>query len=101
MDTEKEQEELDKAFREVMGLASGKRVMFWILAQCSVYQDAFSSENINATNYQLGSQSIGRRIIGKLDSLDPRLYPNLLLEIADIRAMARAAQQENDDDLDG
>lgn len=101
MDAKQEQEELDKAFREVMSLASGKRVMFWVLAQCSVYQDAFASDNTNATNYQLGAQSVGRRLIGKLDSLDPRLYPKLLLEIADMKAMAQAAKQENDDDLDG
>lgn len=101
MDADQEQEELDKAFRDVMSLASGKRVMFWILAQCEVYADPDCGEFTHGTATKIGAQKIGRKLIGKLDSIDPRLYPKLLLEIADMKAMAQAAQQENDDDLDG
>lgn len=94
--------EIEAAFREVFKLAQGKRVLFWMLEQCAIYQDGFTGDN-NATNYTLGRQSSGRRLIEKLDQIDPRFYPQLLLDIAEIRAMDRAAadraaQTEDDDD---
>lgn len=95
--------ELAKAFREVLATAAGKRVLFWILEQCAIYRDAFCGEN-NATNYTLGQQSSGRKIIAQLDETDPRLYPQLLVDIAVIKEFDRAAakataanNQENDD----
>ena len=92
----------DNAFREVFNTAAGKRVLFWMLEQCAIYQDAFTGDD-NATNYTLGRQSSGRKLIDKLDELDPRNYPALLLAVADDKAMKRAAleraaQQEDDDD---
>lgn len=100
-----EREELEAAFRGVLSSASGKRVLFWMLEQCAIYQDAFSGEN-NATNYTLGLQAGGRKLIAKLDQIDPRLYPELLMAMAEIRAMDRAAadrrseQGRNDDDVE-
>lgn len=98
-------DELNGAFRSVFASPDGKRVLFWILEQCAIYQDAWSGEN-NATNYQLGRQASGRRLIEKLDEIDPRIYPQLLLDIADIKAMDRAAADKlsnnegSDDDID-
>lgn len=97
-----EQEELAKAFRDILKLAAGKRVLYWLLDQCAIYQEAYAGDN-NATNYMLGRQAIGRRVIAKLDEIDPRFYPKLLLDIAEIRAMDREAaasmdQLESDDD---
>lgn len=90
------------AFRDVLSSPSGKRVMFWILEQCAIYQDAYTGEN-NATNYTLGLQAAGRRVIAQLDAIDPRLYPKLLTDIADLKleekAVAdRAANPEKEDD---
>ena len=100
---ELERKALDNAFREVFALDSGKRVLFWMLEQCSIYSDAFSGEN-NATNYTLGLQAGGRKLIAKLDEVDPRFYPQLLLAIGEIKAMElavkSAAQQENENDVD-
>lgn len=98
---ESEREELERAFRAIFALAAGKRVLFWMLEQCAIYQDAFTGED-NATNYTLGLQSGGRKLISMLDQIDPRLYPQLLLDVADLKAMDRAAsesaaQQGNDD----
>lgn len=101
-----ERDELNKAFRDVLKTASGKRVLFWMLEQCAIYEDAFAGDSINATNYRLGSQGSGRKLIAKLDEIDPRFYPKLLLDIADIKAMDRAAADaltkntENDDHED-
>ncbi|MHB0785585.1 hypothetical protein [Bradyrhizobium sp. 5.13L] len=98
--------ELAKAFRDTMATVAGKRVLYWILEECAIYRDAYCGEN-NATNYTLGQQAAGRKIIAKLDDVDPRLYPALLTDMAAIREMDRAAAKatadnmESDDDLEG
>lgn len=102
---EYERDTLERAFRTVMQSEAGKRVVFWMLERCAIYQDAFSSEP-SVTNYVLGRQAAGRDLIGMLDELDPRTYPRLLLDIAEIKEVDRAAaealtaNQENDDDQD-
>jgi hypothetical protein len=94
--------EIEKAFRDVLTTASGKRVIYWILEQCSIYRDAYCGDN-NATNYVLGQQASGRRVIAKMDQIDPRLYPSLLTDVADIKELDRMAasmaedNEENDD----
>lgn len=99
--------ELHKAFRDALATVAGKRVIFWMLETCAIYRDAFAGEN-NATNYTLGRQASGRELIAKLDEVDPRLYPSLLMDMAQIREVDRSAakalagnQKENDDDLEG
>lgn len=99
-----EREELARAYRDVFATPAGKRVLFDILQECAIYRDPFAGDN-NATNYTLGLQAGGRRLISKLDEIDPRLYPRLLLDIADLKAMDkaaadRAAKQEGEDDED-
>lgn len=86
-----EREELAKSFRGVLSSEEGKRVLFWVLEQAAIYADAFAGENTNATNYSLGLQAVGRKLISKFDEVDPRLYPRLLLDVADLKAMDRAA----------
>ncbi len=83
--------ELDRAFREVLALSSGKRVVFWLMEQCAIYQDAFSGEQTAATNYSLGKQSVGRVVLGKLDELDPHIYPQLLIAVAEMKSIDKAA----------
>lgn len=98
-----ERDELRRAYREVFETAAGKRVLFDVLEQCETYGLAFTGEN-NATNFRLGLQEAGKRVIGRLDETDQRLYPKLLLARADIRMMDRAAaevasaQQGTEDD---
>lgn len=98
---ERERMELDRAFRDVIALQAGKRVIFWLLSECAIYADAFTGEDA-PTNYRLGQQSAGRKLIAKLDELDARYYPKLLLEMAEIREMDRAASrlatEQGDDD---
>lgn len=98
-------DELDRAFREVVASSSGKRVLFWMLEQCAIYQDAFAGDQMNATNYTLGLQAAGRRLIGKLDALDPKFYPMLLIEVSELKEVDKGRAQSlaeqtgtNDDD---
>jgi hypothetical protein len=99
-----EREELARAFREVFNLAAGKRVLFWMLEQCAIYQDADCGEATHATAGMLGEQRVGRKLIAALDGIDPRLYPQLLMDRAEIRkldkaaAQARAKTQEKEDE---
>jgi hypothetical protein len=102
-----QREELDRSFRAVLATPSGKRVMFWMLEQCAIYRDADCGENTHLTSTTLGEQRVGRKLIAKLDEIDPRAYPSLLLDMAEITAMDRAAavrrtekQGIEDDDID-
>ena len=99
--------ELAQAFHDVLATVAGKRVLYWVLEVCAIYRDAFAGDN-NLTNYTLGRQAAGRELIAKLDEIDPRFYPSLLMAMAEIREMDRAAarataerEKGNDDDLEG
>lgn len=94
----------DNAFREVFNTAAGKRVLFWMLEQCAIYRDPDCGESTHLTSGVMGEQRIGRKLIAKLDAIDPRNYPALLLAVAEDKAMKRAASEraaqskEQDDD---
>lgn len=96
---EREEKDLDEALRALLTVDQGKRVLFWILSEAAIYRDAFSGDDA-ATNYVLGSQAVGRRIIQRLDMIDVRMYPRLLLDVADLKEMERAADRANKEDDD-
>lgn len=86
-----EREELDRAFNAVFATAHGKRVLFWMMEQCAIYEDAYRGEETHATSAKLGEQRVGRKLIAMLDSIDPRMYPQLLLDRAEIKRLDSAA----------
>jgi len=92
---------LNDSLKALLQIEHGRRVLFWLLEECAVYAEGFTGEDA-ATNYTLGRQSVGRRLISRLDGIDPRLYPQLLLAIADMRDFEKAAsaadQSESDND---
>lgn len=94
--TDREEEDLNEAFRSLLRQDHGKRVLFWVLEQAAIYRDAYAGEDA-ATNYILGSQAVGRKLIERLDMIDARLYPRLLLDVADMREMKRAAARNDED----
>lgn len=99
-----ERSALDSAFRHLLTDAAGKRVLYWMLEQCAIYRDAYTGDAAS-TNYMLGQQSSGRKLIAKLDEIDAQFYPQLLMDIAEIRSRDRAAGEaldnpEDDDDDD-
>jgi len=97
----RDRQNLLDAFKAVLATPQGKRVLFWVLEQAAIYRDAFSGDDA-ATNYVLGQQSVGRKLIDLMDQIDPRTYPRLLLAIADLKAMQQAAEDmtkpEDDED---
>lgn len=90
-------DDLSRSFERLLSNDDGRRVIFWVLEQAAIYRDAFAGDD-TATNYVLGSQAVGRRIIQRIDQIDARLYPRLLLDMADIREMERAAQAAHKED---
>jgi hypothetical protein len=95
-------EAIEAAFRDVFATAAGKRVLYWMLEQCAIYRDAFTGED-NATNYLLGQQASGRKLIAMLDLIDPTFYPSLLLAVAEFRKADKAAAKmlaDRDAELD-
>lgn len=97
-----ERDELERGFRDIFKTIAGKRVLYWMLEECAIYRDAYTGETAS-TNYLLGQQSAGRKLIAKLDEIDAQFYPQLLMAIAEIRSRDRAAaevinQIEDEDD---
>lgn len=98
---EREREELTRAIQEVIATGAGKRVLFWFLEQCELKANGFTGEAAS-TNYLLGKQAAGRKVIDFLDQIDPRLYPKLMLEVADLREVNSAIvrKQKEEDGAD-
>jgi hypothetical protein len=87
-----EEADLREAFRLMMDTAEGKRVVFWLLGRAGLYANAFDAGSEAAERYRLGRQSLGLEILQKLDLVDARLYPRLLLERGEARELERAAR---------
>lgn len=87
-----EEADLRDAFRLMMDTAEGKRVVFWLLGRAGLYANAFDAGSEAAERYRLGRQSLGLEILQKLDRVDARLYPRLLLERGEVRELERAAR---------
>lgn len=85
-----EAENLRTAFAAVFHSEAGKRVLFHILEQAGMYRDPYAGDMTNATNYQLGLQAAGRKLIADLDTVDPRFYPQLLIDVANLRDVEKA-----------
>lgn len=96
-DEVRKHDDLRQSLAAVLANADGRRVMFWVLGQADIYRDAYTGDDA-ATNYTLGQQSIGRRVLGLMNEIDPRAYPKLMLAVAEDEAMARAASEKEDDD---
>ena len=94
-----DQRKLEDALSILLKREEGRRVLFWVLEQAGVYRDAYTGDDA-ATNYVLGSQAVGRKLIGLMDQVDARLYPRLLLDVADMREMERAAVAQDGEDDD-
>lgn len=97
-----ERDKLHTSFKELLDTEAGRRVIYWTLEQCAVYREAFTGDDA-ATNYTLGMQASGRKVIAEIDAINPRFYPQLLLDIAELRDRDRVAAEaidnpENDDD---
>lgn len=88
-----ETEELKLAVGRLMATADGKRFVFWLLSRSGLYAEALSPGRPDVTGYALGRQSMGRDVLAQLDAVDARLYPRLMLDMAELRELDRAAHE--------
>jgi len=65
----------------VLRFPQGRRTVLWFLELCGVSRTAYTGDD-NATNFKLGEQNVGLRLISQLEQLGPTEYPRLLLEAA-------------------
>lgn len=94
-----ERDKLHKSFSELLATEAGRRVIFWTLEQCAIYREAYTGDDA-ATNYTLGMQASGRKVIAEIDAINPRFYPQLLLDMAELRDRDRAAAEQADNPED-
>lgn len=87
-----ERDKLHTSFRELLATEAGRRVIYWMLEQSAIYREAYTGDDA-ATNYTLGMQATGRKLISEIDTIEPRLYPQLLLDIAELRERDRVAAE--------
>jgi hypothetical protein len=79
-ESEKERDLLLHSVRETLQTVQGRRFTWWVLSQCGIYSQNVSA---NSTMYILeGQRSIGLKVIELMGEVDPKLYPEMLLEQA-------------------
>jgi len=65
----------------VLRFPQGRRTVLWFLELCGVSRTAYTGTEA-ATNFKLGEQNVGLRLISQLEQIGPTEYPQLLLEAA-------------------
>jgi hypothetical protein len=79
-----QQEQIALDLEAVLRTDEGRRLIVWFLSLCNIepLQSAYKGEHAEATNFCLGEQNVGLKLIAQLDAISPIVYPQLLLEEA-------------------
>ena len=72
---------VEEAYKKILATEEGKTVLWDLLSYAEIYGDAFTGNS--TTFYKLGSQRVGKRVIERINALDPKAYAKLLLEYND------------------
>jgi len=90
----------DQAWEDALKHPACRTMLLDIIGRCALYRDPFSGDE-ESTSYLVGKQAIARIILVQLDTIDPQLYPLMLLDQAKEEASVRrgkpAPEQESDD----
>lgn len=73
----KEYDKLLDAITSVVDTEQGKEVMWHILSQCGIYDNAYTGDN--TTFFNLGRREIGLMLIGLMHDADATMYAKLQL----------------------
>ena len=87
------------AIRGVMSHSVGRAWMYDFLEQCHIFHTAFTGDN-NATNFALGEQSMGLRLLASLMQVCPDDYL-LMTREANERHLAADSRANTDHRADG
>jgi len=85
---------LHEAIAAVLATDDGRRVVFWLLSICGLYEDGFTGDDA-LTNYRLGRQAVGKQILAQMNAIDGELYPRFLMECARMRQEAVSGEDTN------
>lgn len=72
---------VEEAYKKILATEEGKTVLWDLLSYAEIYGDAFTGNS--STFYKLGLQRVGKRVIERINALDPKAYAKLLLEYND------------------
>lgn len=72
---------VEEAYKKILATEEGKTVLWDLLSYAEIYGDAFTGNS--TTFYKLGLQRVGKRVIERINALDPKAYAKLLLEYND------------------
>ena len=72
---------VEEAYKKILATEEGKTVIWDLLSYAEIYGDAFTGNS--STFYKLGLQRFGKRVIERINALDPKAYAKLLLEYND------------------
>jgi hypothetical protein len=73
-----ENKKVEEAYKKILATKEGKTVLWDLLSYAEIYGDAFTGNS--TTFYKLGLQRFGKRVIERINALDPKAYAKLLLE---------------------
>ncbi len=97
----REQQRRRNDYEQVLRTDAGKRVILDILGLCGVYSIAFAGTNREVTEFNLGGQNVGLRIIDRLNDLNRTVYPALLLSQArELEAKSEETDDNQEDEND-
>jgi hypothetical protein len=91
-------EEDEDAFRHILSIPQGRRVLLWVLKQCPVYSTSWSDQTGTVSAFAEGNRNVGLKLIRALGIIDPTAYPKLLIEFALEEQHRLATEKQEQDD---
>jgi len=88
-------EALHEAIAAVLATDDGRRLIFWLLGICGLYEDGFSGDDA-LTNYRLGRQAVAKQIVAQMNAIDGELYPRFLMECANLQETKQTERFEDE-----
>lgn len=71
-------EQLEDGIRFVLESEKGRRVMWWLLAECGVFRTSMTGNSM--TYFNEGKRDIGLRLMDRIMSLRPDMYSEMYRE---------------------
>jgi hypothetical protein len=65
----------------LIGTASGRTVLMWLLTEAGLYSALYGGES-EVTHLNIGRRDLGLRLLSKLGDVSPMAYPRMLLDAA-------------------
>jgi hypothetical protein len=70
---------IQQGIRDCNSTVAGRELLFYILDNCAIYAPTMPDQMLE---FNVGRKSIGIDLVELMNSVDPKIYPELLLERA-------------------